>query len=273
MVELNRWILSGLLLVTLGSLGGCGQQQARKDRQSSAISASIAAKNAALKSQKVSRLEAENSSLKKAQQATKEASSSTATSTTTSREASNSANTNSAPAVVKLTNTQKEKINAAFLAWAIQQAKIGKMAVSDWYFDHGSAGHGDWFAQTPDGKVQVQDFGVPGEAAFPIHAIGGCVFYTAKDGTTGYDKLYTSSFATNYSTNMDFSAPVSKYLLGDNGVVYELKTGNGEPVSTTTGFGEYSNDGTTPETIRDSFSVSADQAAQAQLQKLLASYR
>ena len=147
------------------------------------------------------------------------------------------------------------------------------MAVSDWYFDHGSAGHGDWYAQTPDGKVQVQDFGVPGEAAFPIHAIGGCVFYKANDGTTGYDKLYTDSFAANYTTNMDFSQPVSKYLLGDNGVVYELKTGNGTAVSTNTGFGEYSDDGQDAGEVDQDFSISQDKAAQVELRELLAIYR
>jgi hypothetical protein len=72
---------------------------------------------------------------------------------------------------------------------------------------------------------------------------------------------------------MDYSKPVSKYLLGDNGVVYELKTGNGEPVSTNTGFGEYADDGSLGSyTPTKSFQVSEDQAAQEKLRELMYSY-
>ena len=172
-----------------------------------------------------------------------------------------------------LNDTQKNVINQAFLDWAGERASIGNMAVSEWFFDHGAAGRGDWYAVTPDGQVQVQDNGVPGKSAFPIHAIGGCVFYTSKDGGIGKQELFADSFASNYSVKMDFTKPVSKYLLGDNGVVYELKTGNGEPVSTNTGFGEYADDGSLGSyTPSKPFEVSEDQAAHAKLQELLRTY-
>lgn len=174
---------------------------------------------------------------------------------------------------VQFTARQKGAINQAFLDWAGGRAAIGNMAVSHWFFDHGAAGRGDWYANTPDGQVQVQNNGVPGEKAFPIHALGGCVFYTSKDGSIGKQELMAGSFAANYSVKMDYSKPVSKYLLGDNGVVYELKTGNGEPVSTNTGFGEYADDGSLGSyTPNRSFQISEDQAAQEKLRELIYSY-
>lgn len=174
---------------------------------------------------------------------------------------------------VRLSDAQRERINLAFFEWAGQRAAIGNMAVSGWYFDHGAAGRGDWYANTPDGQVQVQNQDLPGKSAFPIRAIGGCVFYTSKDGGIGEQELAAGSFAENYSVKMDFTKPVSKYLLGDNGVVYELKTGNGEMVSTNTGFGEYADDGSVGEyTPRVAFQISEDQAAQEKLQELIQRY-
>ena len=174
---------------------------------------------------------------------------------------------------VRLSDAQREQINLAFLEWTGQRAAIGNMAVSGWYFDHGAAGRGDWYANTPDGQVQVQNQDLPGKSAFPIRAIGGCVFYTSKDGGIGKQELAAGSFAENYSVKMDFTKPVSKYLLGDNGVVYELKTGNGEMVSTNTGFGEYADDGSISEyTPGVAFQISEDQAAQEKLQELIQRY-
>lgn len=173
----------------------------------------------------------------------------------------------------RLNDFQKDSINKAFLVWAGQRAAIGNMAVSDWFFDHGAAGRGDWYANTPDGQVQVQNNGVPGKSAFPIRAIGGCIFYTAKDGGIGNQELMAGSFAENYSVKLDETKPVSKYLLGDNGVVYELKTGNGVPVSTNTGFGEYADDGSQGSyTPNLNFQISEDTAAQQKLQELIRSY-
>ncbi|NVY95933.1 hypothetical protein HU830_01835 [Lactobacillus sp. DCY120] len=141
------------------------------------------------------------------------------------------------------------------------------MAVGDWYFDHGAGGTGDWYAQTPDGKVQVQNFNNPGPRSFSIHALGGCVFYKSKTGKTGAQKLYQGSFAENYSIDMNMNKPISKYLLGDNGVVYELKTGNGLSAGTRTGFGEYDDDGTVGSNGPDeSFQIPEDTTAQDKLQ-------
>ncbi|WP_371190447.1 hypothetical protein [Weissella viridescens] len=177
---------------------------------------------------------------------------------------------------VNLTAAQAEKINQAFNNWAGERAKIGHMAVTDWYFDHGAAGRGDWYADSPDGEIQVQNQDNPGKAGFKIHSLGGCVFYKSKAGKIGQQDLSAeSSTAGNYSVDMNFDKPISKYLLGDNGVVYELKLGNGSPASTNTGFGEYDDDGEyiSEYAPDETFQVSEDAAAQAELKALIAQYQ
>lgn len=170
----------------------------------------------------------------------------------------------------QLSSSQKQLITTQFLEWAAGRAKTGNMAVSDYYFDHGAAGQGDWYANTPDGQIQVQNNQQPGASHFKIHAIGGVIFYTAKDGLTGIDSsLDSGSFAEGYSINLDSSQPVSKYLLGDNGIVYEWKTGNGTGVSQTDGFGEKADDQLAEYHPKVTFAISDDQAATSELRQLI----
>ncbi|KRN32476.1 hypothetical protein [Weissella halotolerans] len=174
----------------------------------------------------------------------------------------------------RFTSSQQKRISQAFLKWAGQRAEIGNMAVSDWYFDHGTAGQGDWYANTPDGPVQVQNFGHPGPKAFNIHALGVCVFYTDQAGRTGVQDLYPGSFAENYTANVNPQYPVVKYLLGDNGIVYELRIDNGGRASTNSGFGEYDDQGQVGSQLPDaSFKVSDDHAAQVELKELIKQVR
>lgn len=174
-----------------------------------------------------------------------------------------------------LSEDDKTSLNKDFFNWAVDRAKMGKMAVSTWYFDHGAAGQGDWYAITPDGRVQVQDEEQPGKASFKIHAVGGVVFFTSKDGTTGDDDeaLQDDGFAGNYSTDVDPDKPVSKYMLGDNGVVYQLQSSTGDGVTTNTGFTECSDHGGfNDQDLKDHFFVSKDTAAQTELKVLLKQY-
>lgn len=199
----------------------------------------------------------------------KKSSSSTQTSSSASSEASTSSES---PKQINLTPSQKEQISNDFLNWASDHATMGNMAVTGDYFDHGAAGTGDWYANTPDGEVQVQDQNNPGPSAFPIHAIGGCVFLTMKDGSTGLQDSIVESTAGGYSDNADMSMPITKYLLGDNGTVYELKTEDGN-VGLSTGFGEYSDSGQSNSYKPNrSFIVSKDQNAQIELQQLIKQY-
>lgn len=168
------------------------------------------------------------------------------------------------------TDSQKAAITHDFLNWAGQRAEVGNMAVSDWYFDHGADDPGDWYAETPDGRILVQH-GEGDGRHYPIQAVGGCIFYTALDGTTGIDSQLYDSYARNYASNMDMSRPISKYLLGDNGVVYELKTGNGQTTNTEDGFALAPFSGSR-NTTPTPFIISQDTAAQQELKSLLAAY-
>ncbi len=173
-------------------------------------------------------------------------------------------------AKINLSADKKQEINDQFLLWAIEQAKVGNMAVTSRYFDHGAAGRGDWYANTPDGEVQVQDNGYPGAGSYDIHSIGGCVFYTAADGTIGLDeKAEQASTAESYYINLDPSKPVHIYLLGDNDQVYEYifipqKDGYANV------FGELEDNGTHGQYgPKNSFSISNDKAAKEKLNELI----
>lgn len=109
-----------------------------------------------------------------------------------------------------------------------QRAAIGKMAVSSYYFDHGPASDGClWYAQTPDGDVLVRNASDEYSSHnYKIRAIGGLVFYTDKNGNVGQcdDIAEETDDGANYSENeIDIEKPVDKYLLADNGIIYECK--------------------------------------------------
>lgn len=256
----SSYLVLGLFSVFL--LAGCGSTEEKGNSASSSTS-TVSSTSSSSTSQTTSSTSVSSTS---------ETNTATSQSSATTEE-STSQPANVASKGVLLNDAQRNQINLAFLNWASQRAAIGNMAVSEWFFDHGAAGRGDWYANTPDGQVQVQNNNLPGKSAFPIRGIGGCIFYTAKDGGIGRQELFADSFAANYSVKLDHTKPVSKYLLGDNGVVYELKTGNGMPVSTNTGFGEYADDGSQGSYTPDlNFQVSEDQAAQEKLKELIQSY-
>ncbi|AYW47051.1 hypothetical protein C7K38_00905 [Tetragenococcus osmophilus] len=127
----------------------------------------------------------------------------------------------------KYSDEEKEEVSQAFLDWAIPRAEEGEMAVTDKYFEHGAAGIGDWFAKTEDGEIQTQDpypeEDLPRYDAFDIHSLGGVVFYISSSGVTGYDETpKESATAEGFSKAADSDYSIHKYILGDNGVVYEL---------------------------------------------------
>src|SRR5699024_3166025 len=195
----------------------------------------------------------------------------------TSQSADSSTTSDTQDSITQRRYSDKEKsaMQQEFLDWAVSRAKTGDLAVSNRYFDHGAAGQGDWFAETPDGEIQVQEneAGIPGYDAFAIHALGGVVFYTSSGQVTGYDEdTEKASTAEGYSKVADDSQSINKYLLADNGVVYELIT----PVAKTsfsTGFGEYADDGKTKDSTNGKiFKISKDQDAQNKWQQILANY-
>ncbi|MGX7418158.1 hypothetical protein ACWOFR_05065 [Carnobacterium gallinarum] len=192
---------------------------------------------------------------------------------------SNSTYTENPPKVYS--ELEKQEINEQFLNWAGERAKIAGMAVNSAYFNHGASGIGDWYARTPDGLVQVQQQvkeGKPGYDYFSIHSLGGVVFYYSladergKSDEINDQKKLISSTATGFNVIADSDQPIVKYLLGDNGVVYEANS--------TGAFSDYfyvaDNTGDLtalykPEELKD-FIVSKDTAAQEEFKRILGQY-
>lgn len=171
----------------------------------------------------------------------------------------------------RFSDEQKEEMQEMFLNWAIERAEIGNMGVSEYFFNHGKAGHGDWFAYTPDGHAQVQNLDLPGFDAFDLHIIGGVVFFTSPLSGAGLYEEYTS-LAAGYNEENERGTPIHKYILVDNGIVYELVSNE---MNHTTGFSEYTDDGLPPShsPYNLEFEFSQDQAAQEEWQRILSLYK
>lgn len=177
-------------------------------------------------------------------------------------------------AVREFTDAEKQAMVDEFYTWAVERAEVGGMAVNDYYFGHGAAGRGDWYATTPHGDVQVQDQDNPGFDAFNIHAIGGIVFYQPISGDYGADEnTEVESTASGYQTMAIDGTDIHKYMLADNGVIYEHISVK-EETSLSSGFGEFNDDGTRGEYAPASrFEVSGDQDAQEEWQRILSKYQ
>lgn len=176
---------------------------------------------------------------------------------------------------------EKEEVSQEFLDWAISRAEEGNMAVTDNYFDHGASGPGDWFVVTEDGEMQVQQQSteeeLPGYDAYDIHSLGGVVFYVSSSEVTGYDekpKNMSGAHGQTYSKVADPGYSLHKYLLADNGVVYELIGNVDEIGSTSAGFGLYGEDGKAVDIDPEfTFKVSEDEDAQEEWRQILQDYQ
>lgn len=175
--------------------------------------------------------------------------------------------------VRQFSNQEQEAMVDEFYNWAAPRAETANMAITKLYFNHGAAGFGDWYADTPDGEVQTQDNKKPGFDEFKIHSIGGIVFYTREDGQTGAKELDSTVTAYGYSKDAQPGTKLHKYMLADNGTVYELILPY-ERASFSTGFGEYDDNGKRGEfepTFK--FEISQDEAAQSKWKEILAKYQ
>ncbi|CAM4157982.1 hypothetical protein [Jeotgalicoccus halotolerans] len=177
-------------------------------------------------------------------------------------------------AVQEFTMEEQQEMTQHFYDWAIERAEIGNMAVTNMYFSHGAAGHGDWYAMTPDGEVQTQNQDNPGFDHFDIHAVGGVAFYQPASGDFGEDAdAPFPGTAEGYSRLALPDTNIHKYMLADNGVVYEL-IGKKENMSFSSGFGEYDDEGTYGEyPPRVEFEISGDQDAQQEWKRILGMYQ
>lgn len=177
-------------------------------------------------------------------------------------------------AVQEFTMEEQQEMTQHFYDWAIERAEIGNMAVTNMYFSHGAAGRGDWYAMTPDGEVQTQNQDNPGFDHFDIHAVGGVAFYQPASGDFGEDAdAPFPGTAEGYSRLALPDTNIHKYMLADNGVVYEL-IGKKENMSFSSGFGEYDDEGTYGEYPPGrEFEISGDQDAQQEWKRILRMYQ
>lgn len=177
-------------------------------------------------------------------------------------------------AVQEFTMEEQQEMTQHFYDWAIERAEIGNMAVTNMYFSHGAAGRGDWYAMTPDGEVQTQNQDNPGFDHFDIHAVGGVAFYQPASGDFGEDTdAPFPGTAEGYSRLALADTNIHKYMLADNGVVYEL-IGKKENMSFSSGFGEYDDEGTYGEYPPGrEFEISGDQDAQQEWKRILRMYQ
>lgn len=174
------------------------------------------------------------------------------------------------------TGDDKRAILQEFVDWASYRAEIGGMVVSDYYLGHGASGYGDWYANTENGEMQIQNVGngIPGYDQFPIHLIGGVVFYTSIEELYGYDsRPEMEAIAAGFHRLADPSMPVTRYLLGDDGIIYELQGTLTELGSFHGGYGQYEEDGS--KSIESSsyiFKISEDTDAQERYTEILSKY-
>ena len=171
---------------------------------------------------------------------------------------------------------EKRAILQEFIDWASYRAEIGGMVVSDHYLGHGASGSGDWYANTENGEMQIQDVGkgIPGYDQFPIHLVGGVVFYTSIEELYGYDsRPGMESIAAGFHRLANPNMPVTRYLLGDDGIIYELQGTLIELGSFHGGYGLYEEDGS--KSIDSSsyiFKISEDTDAQERYTEILSKY-
>lgn len=181
--------------------------------------------------------------------------------------------------VSKFSIDARRAINREFREWAYQRAEVGNMAAGGEFFSQATEPWDqEWFAYTPDGKMQVSSFDQVETNDFKIHCIGGVFFFTAKSGETGRVDFNDGLDGNNSSQMMlnvvDFDETMDKYLLGDNGVVYELKIDpkSKENVEPNVNYGVYVY-GQTNSSQNDEFIVSQDQDAQKELKSLIAEHK
>lgn len=176
--------------------------------------------------------------------------------------------------VKRYTDSERLEMVDMFYEWAVDYAEEHEVAVTDYIFNHGAAGFGDWIAKTPHGHVQMQDLDNPGYDAFDLHAIGGVVFYTSLTGDYGRDEYSEPiEIFTGFSAVAEEGTSIKKYLLVDNGIVYEIVTSDFAPAGS---FGEYSDDGETTSYIEYDlgiFKVSKNKEAQKEWRRILSLYQ
>lgn len=171
-------------------------------------------------------------------------------------------------------NTPPAPIATAFYQWAIDHYQKLGYAVSDWIFSPFSPqSKGDYYANTPDGLIQIINNQHPGYQHFKLHLLGGILIFNTRNGQIGAIPKQilqnpNQSYA-NYNQGANTSLPMYKYFLADNGIIYEADNATTPFV----GYGQFGSDGqingTNATQTDSSLFISPDQTAQIAYQKIL----
>lgn len=255
MRRMNRWKRAILVVSVILILVGCKKKEEKYDSQSSQVSSSSISHNSESRSGSLVMSSSEQNS-------------------------SQTSNQQSTDTVKKLyTDDEKKSISNEFLDWAGERAKIGGMAVCSDFFDHGASGKGDWYAVVGDSQYVLVQQQTPDLRSYDYpyyaNAVGGLVFYYSKFNTTGItdeinEPQNNPGLATGYSVVADSNQPIVKYLLADNGVVYEFESN----AALTDGFYVTDDEGNFDywPGPQNPFKISEDQDAQKKYQEILSNY-
>lgn len=167
------------------------------------------------------------------------------------------------------TDDEKEKTKQKLIKWLAENEE-GK-AVSNRYFSTSSISNGDWYAQSEDGEIQINNKGEPGPEAFDLHALTGAVVYTSKDGKTGFDESAKElSNIEGYSKVADVKKPIKKYIFTKNGEVYEYEFEGQDDISLSSGFAPKDHNGKDPNlTPNEKFKLTENEKLSKYYKKLL----
>ncbi|MCM0600076.1 hypothetical protein [Periweissella ghanensis] len=166
-------------------------------------------------------------------------------------------------------------VQADFYNWAAQYGQGMGFAVTDWIFSPTNNTTSAWYAKAPNGLMQVTNAGAYHQ--FKLHLLGGVVFFTSLQkqiGAVPKQQLQTggTSYA-GYAPQVNLALPIYKYLLGDDGVVYEVDNATSPLV----GFGQVGlngqPDGQNATPVNGQIFVSPDKNAQKAYQQILKPYQ
>lgn len=167
-------------------------------------------------------------------------------------------------------------VQAKFYKWAVQYGQGMGYAVTDWIFSPANnTVTSAWYAKTPNGLMQVTNAAVYHQ--FKLHLLGGIVLFTSLQkqiGAVSKQQLQTggASYA-GYAPQANLALPMYKYLLGDDGVVYEVDNATSPLV----GFGQVGlngqPDGQNATPVNGQIFISPDKNAQKAYQQILKPYQ
>lgn len=122
----------------------------------------------------------------------------------------------------QLSQNDRDIVADEFARWAVERAKMHHMAVNSDYHLYNQDVRGDVYISTVDGDMLVEDYQTADKNTYPLHAIGGGIFYYTTDQSTGDINDTLENRTQNTYHLIDENQTYAKYILADNGKVYYM---------------------------------------------------